>query len=72
MGTLIMESAGFSETSVHIYHCCENGDLTDINETDRYLGGAELVYLSICFFIILGYCQRQQIIFQDLFFPYRD
>jgi hypothetical protein len=64
-----MQSAGFSEISVHIYHCYENGDLTNINETDRYLGGAELMYLSIWFFIILGYCQRQQIILQDLFLP---
>jgi len=64
-----MESTGFSEMSVHIYHCCEHRDHTNINETDRYLGGAELLYLSIWFFIILGYCQRQQVILQDSFFP---
>jgi len=65
----LMESTGFSEIPGHIYHCYENGELTNINETDRYLGGAELLYLSIWCFIILGYCQRQQVIVQDLFFP---
>ena len=38
-----------------------------VNETDRYLDGADLLYLSVWFFIILGYCQRQQAILQDLF-----
>jgi len=64
-----MESTGFSEMSVHIYHCCENRDHTNINETCGYLGGAELLYLSIWFFIILGYCQRHQVILQDSFLP---
>jgi hypothetical protein len=66
MSTLIMESKSFSEISVHIYHSYENWDLTNINETDRYFGGAELLYWSIWFFIILGHCQRQQ----DLFFAH--
>jgi hypothetical protein len=64
-----MESTGFSEILVHMYHCYENRDLTNSNETDRYLGGAELLYISIWFFIILGYCQRQQVILQDSFLP---
>jgi hypothetical protein len=50
MSTLIMKSKGFSEISVHVYHSYENWDLTNINETDRYLGGAELLYWSIWFF----------------------
>jgi hypothetical protein len=71
MWTLIMESTGCSEISVHIYHWCENRDLTNTNETDGYLGGAELLYLSIWFFITLGHCQRLQVILQDLFLPLR-